>query len=87
MKVYKCDICEQYVDDYQHINKGGKGRIKLISANKKEGSFDLCDTCYDFLEAYTSWDTQQRKDIYNYVIDYRRKKVIKQIKPTGGDEK
>lgn len=85
MKVYKCDICEQYVDDYQHINKGGKGPIKLISTNQREGSFDICDTCYDFLEAYTKWDTKKRSDIYNYVISLQQKKVIK--KPIVGNEK
>lgn len=68
MKVYKCDICGQYVDDYQNINRGGKGWLRLTFSQTKNVTCDICDTCYDFLEAFTKWNQETRKDIYNYVI-------------------
>ena len=68
MKVYKCDICGQYVDNYKNINKGGHANIKLQIKNPKISTCDICDTCYDFLYAYTRWNIEIRKDIYEYVV-------------------
>ena len=80
MKVYRCDICGEYVDDYKHINKGGHANIRLkLKSSKASSSCDICDTCYDFLEAYTKWSQETRKDIYNYVIQMQTSQVRKLI--------
>lgn len=67
--IYKCDICGKEMERIE-----GKASLRLnetkveLAASQaftyaeKDMSFDLCENCYNNLEAYLSWEETKHKN-------------------------